>query len=102
MARGFRHRAKCVRAFRVSTQGVRSRVHSKARLLYFSCYLQEPVASDMRYPQMWCAHPVTSAAAPRGSLAPASWVGASSASSARLIVAWRVAEVIFAPNRSVM
>src|SRR5262245_5528091 len=49
------------------------------------------------------AQPTTlAAAALLAVFAPASWVGESSASSARLIVAWRVAEVIFAPNRSVM
>src|SRR5207248_10097220 len=45
-------------------------------------------------------YPMTSAAAVRAGLPLASRVGESSASRARLMVIWRVAEVIFAPNRS--
>jgi hypothetical protein len=61
------------------------------------------LAPDTRMQQPGLAQPATlAAAALLVGLAPASWVGESSASSARLIVAWRVAEVIFAPNRSVM
>src|SRR5262245_37981561 len=58
---------------------------------------------DTRVQRAGWTQPVTlAAAALLAGFAPDSWVGESSASSARLIVAWRVAEVIFAPNRSVM
>jgi hypothetical protein len=48
-----------------------------------------------------CRQPATLAAALLEGLPAASWLDDSEPSSARLIVAWRVAEVIFAPNRSV-